>query len=207
MSIDLGKLFFWFCGYFSEGMAFTDENGKPVYMARYDYLGNNVVLPITAEEYANLPEPGTLVRVQRVIKGDKKSGKITLNVLYISINGRDRDFKMPTAEELMAGVVFSGTVIVAKKQAGLYDGKPYRNVTIALFGVSYQFSLANNEEMYNRFPETGIINLAGKVDTFIRSAEVKGNYVKECVNTLIPEQIGKYQPQQPEKPAKQAAAA
>ena len=205
MSIDLGKLFFAFCGYFSEGMKFPGEDGNPVYMARYDYLGNNVVLPITQEEYANLPAEGTLVRVEGTIKGDKKTGKIALNVHYISIQGRDADFKAPTQAELMAGVVFSGDVLVSKKDSGLFNGEVYRNVTIALFGVSYKFSLAKNEAMYNAFPESGIITLAGKVETFVSSIKGKdGRNIKACENTLIPERIAKAQPA--EKPVKQPAA-
>ena len=205
MSIDLGKLFFTFCGYFSEGMNFPDKSGNPVYMARYDYLGNNVVLPITQEEYANLPAEGTLVRVEGVIKGDKKTGKIALNVHYISIQGRDGDFKAPTQAELMAGVVFGGDVLVSLKKSGIYEGLPYRNVTIALFGVSYRFSFANDEQMFNQFPESGVISIAGKVDTVVSSVQPKdgGKAIRVCENILIPERIAKAQP---EKPVKQPAA-
>ena len=203
---NLCRLFFQFYGYFSEGLDFFDEHGKRQYMARYDYIGNNVVIPLTPEAYSELPEPGTLVFVQGLVRVDKKNGKLKLEVLAISIEGRDPKFVPPTAEQLMAGATFYGDVLVSSKDAGIYRDVLYRNVTIATVGVSYKFSLANNEELYNKFPESGMCSIAGTLETVVRSYEKDGRPIKVCENNLLLEKVGKNQTAQPEPKQRQQAA-
>ena len=203
---NLCRLFFQFYGYFSEGLDFTDESGKRQYMARYDYIGNNVVIPLSPEEYAELPEPGTLVFVQGLVKVDKKSGKLKLEILAISIEGRDPKFAQPTAEQLIAGATFYGDILVSDKDAGIYRDVLYRNVTIALFGGSYKFSLSNDEELYIKFPETGICAIGGTLETVVRSYQKDGRTIKVCENNLLLEKVGKTQTAQPEPKQRQQAA-
>ena len=192
---NLCRLFFQFYGYFSEGLDFYDEHGNRVYMARYDYIGNNVVIPLTAEEHAQLPEPGTLVFVQGLIKVDKKTGKLKLEVLAISIEGHDPKFVQPTPEQLMAGATFYGEIIVSSKDSGVYNNYFYRCVTIALFGGSYKFSLTNDEDLYNQFPERGTCAIAGTLETIVRSVQKDGRPIKVCENNLLLQKVGKAQPE------------
>ena len=203
---NLCRLFFQFYGYFSEGLDFFDENGKRQLMARYDYIGNNVVIPLTPEEYSQLPEPGTLVFVQGLVRVDKKNGKLKLEVLAISIEGRDPKFVQPTAEQLIAGATFYGEIVVKSKDAGIYRDILYRNVTVATVGGSYKFSLANNEELYNKFPESGLCPIAGTLETVVRSYEKDGRPIKVCENNLLLEKVGKVQTAQPEPKQRQQAA-
>ena len=204
---NLCRIFFQFYGYFSEGIDFYDEHGKRVFMARYDYIGNNITIPLSAEEFTQLPEPGTLVFVQGIVRVDKKNGKLKLEVLGISIEGRDPKFVQPTADQLMAGATFWGDVIVSDKVSGIYRDNPFRNVTIALFGGSYLFRLVNDEDLFNQFPQSGITYISGGVETVIASVEKDGRRIKVCENNLLLQKVGKAQTIQPEpKPAKSTAA-
>jgi len=204
-NLNLCRLFFQFYGYFSEGLDFYDEHGNRVYMARYDYIGNNVVIPLTAEEYAQLPEPGTLVFVQGLIKVDKKTGKLKLEVLAISIEGHDPKFVQPTSEQLMAGATFYGEIIVSSKDSGVYHDYFYRTVTIALFGGSYKFSLTEDEDLYNQFPDRGVCAIAGTLETIVRSIQKDGRPIKVCENNLLLQKVGVGKAQPEPKQRQQAA--
>ena len=192
---NLCRIFFQFYGYFSEGLDFFDEHGKRQYMARYDYIGNNVVIPLSPEEYSQLPEPGTLVFVQGLVRVDKKNGKLKLEILAISIEGRDPKFVQPTPEQLMAGATFYGEIIVSGKEAGIYRDNLYRNVTIALFGGSYKFSLTHDEALFNQFPERGVCAISGTLETIVRSIQQDGRTIKVCENNLLLQKVGKSQPE------------
>jgi len=88
----------------------------------------------------------------------------------------------------------------------IYRDVLYRNVTIATVGVSYKFSLANNEELYNKFPESGMCSIAGTLETVVRSYEKDGRPIKVCENNLLLEKVGKNQTAQPEPKQRQQAA-
>lgn len=201
--MELGKLFFQFYGYFSEGMDFHDDTGKRVLMLKYDYLGGSVTLPVTPDEYASAPEEGTLVRVVGLIKVDKSKGRITLKPLEI-LSERDKDFKTPTQAELMAGTLFQGDVIVSNKRAGVMDDGPYRNATVAIFGGSYKFS-SLDEKIFDLFPEQGLASLSGKVDVKVVSYQKDGRTYKQCENTLLLDKVVRLNAE-PKQPAKAPAA-
>lgn len=181
--MDLGKLFFTFCGYFSERIEFTDSQGERNQMLRYDYLGGNVTLPVDSDTFANAPPEGTLVRVSGIIKVDKNKGRITLKPLEILVQGRDKEFTNPTQQELMSGCVFEGNTIVSKKDARLHESKLLRSATIAIFGGAHKFTQLD-EQTFEAFPEKGLVYLAGKVDAKVTSYEENGRYWKRCENTL-----------------------
>ena len=202
--MELGKLFFYFCGYVGEKLDFLDENGKRVLMIVYHYLGGSVTLPVTADEFANCPEEGTLVRVAGLCKIDKKRGTIGLVPFDFSYEGRDPKFVMPTDAELLAGARFKGNVILSSKKAGIMqDGSLYRNAIIGIFGGSYKFS-GLEEKTYEQLPDQGILTIAGKVDVKIVGYKVEGVSYKRCENTLLLQEFGK--PQAEPKQPKQAAA-
>ena len=204
--MDLGKLYFRFCGYFSEALDFTDDLGKRVLMARYDYLGGNRLIPLTAEEFLNLPDPGTICRVAGLVKVDSKSLRASLDVLDAT-DARSPKFQQPSDTELLAGAEFFGIVGVSGKQSGVYRDTVYRNVTIAFFGNSYKFSLSNDESLFNAFPDSGLCNISGAVETTINSIQRDSRTVRFCENSLLLKSVSKYSPSAPETSKRERPAA
>jgi hypothetical protein len=80
---ELGNLYFQLAGFYGEPLDFLDEHGNRMMYSRIDHLGGYVLVSVTAEELANLPDEGTPLRCAGPIRISKNESKSVIEAVGI----------------------------------------------------------------------------------------------------------------------------
>jgi hypothetical protein len=110
---------------------------------------------------------GSLCRVYGKIGRRKNTVFGVAKITALSLQN-DSNWKDPTEEEFLAGLVFGGWCMLSSKRSGIYSGTPFQKLQVAAFGETFEFANVS-DEIYNSVPENVMFYVRGHGEPRISS--------------------------------------
>jgi hypothetical protein len=129
-------------------------------------------------------------------------------IAVVAVPG-DSNWKDPTEEEFLSGLVFTGWCMLSSKRSGSYAGNVFQKVQVAAFGETFEFANVS-DKVYTTIPESVMFLVRGHAEPRISSVGdgVRGSDLALVLDAVRADPLPSIAPTAPpsgrERPAKSA---